>query len=234
MRKWTAYFVGISALLLWLTSGAQAAETFQFKPFEAKYSVKLGILKLGELKQIFYRQNDGNYVLATTSYSTGLLSLYKYRVEEQSVMRETDGTLQPLLYVYHATSGSKDVVERIDFDWAKGEARSLRDGKITVLPISKGLLDKQVYQLIARRDLAQGMTSMSYQLAERSHLSTKELKVVGNEDIVTPFGTFKTLKVQIGASTIWCAPDLDYAIVQLSREEDDHTVTSYITSLTPH
>jgi len=236
MRKWSVYLYGFCATaFLWLSSSALAAEPFYLKPFEAHYSVYgLGLVKLGELKQRFYRKSDDTYVLETVAFTTGMTAWFvSDRTEEQSVVRVADGTLQPLLYAYHYTGRNKDVVERIDFDWAKGEVRSLRDGKITVLPLSKGLLDKQIYQLLARRDLAQGMTSMSYQVAYRSSLKTYELKVLGKEDIETPFGTFKSLKVQQGATTLWCAPDLGYAIVKLAREEGGHTLTSYITSLKP-
>lgn len=236
MRRWAAYLYIIGATaFLWLSSSAWAAEPFYLKPFEAHYSVYgLSLVKLGELQQRFYRKSDNTYVLETVAFTTGMTAWFvSDRTEEQSVMRVTDGSVQPLLYAYHYTGRNKDVVERIDFDWAKGEVRSLRDGKITVLPLSKGLLDKQIYQLLARRDLAQGMTSMSYQVAYRSSLKTYELKVLGKEDIETPFGTFKSLKVQQGATTLWCAPDLGYAIVKLAREEGGHTLTSYITSLKP-
>jgi len=221
------------AVMMWLAVCSANAEPFKVETFDANYTVKLDGFKVGELQQRLTLKNDGNYLLETIMYTTGVVSWFKSdKVVEQSVMRKLDDTLQPLSYSYHYTGRNKDVVERIDFDWDKMQVRSLRDNKITVLPAQEGLLDKQVYQLLVRRDLARGMKKMSYEVAERSRLTTFDIVVAGEEMVVTPFGKFRAIKVKRGATTLWCAPDLNYAVVQLEREEDGHTATSYITSLT--
>jgi hypothetical protein len=223
---------GLIALVLWLAAPPLFAEPFKVETFDAHYNVKLDGFKVGELSQRVALREDGTYLLETIMHVTGLVSWFKSdKVVEQSVMRAVDDTLQPISYSYRYTGRNKDVVERIDFDWNKMQVSSLRDGKITLLPAGKGLLDKQVYQLLVRRDLARGKKKMSYPVAERSRLTTFDIVVLGEESVVTPFGKYRTIKVQRGATTLWCAPELNYTVVQLAREEDGHTATSYITSL---
>ncbi|HEY0635440.1 MAG TPA: DUF3108 domain-containing protein [Gammaproteobacteria bacterium] len=223
------------AALMYVAAAALHAEPFPVETFDARYDVKLDGFNVGGLEQRVTARNDGTWMLETIMYTTGVVSWFKSdRVVEQSVMRAVDGTLQPLSYSYRYTGRNKDVVERLDFDWDKMQVKSLRDGKITMLPAQKGLLDKQVYQLLVRRDVAKGLKKMSYPIAERSRITTFDIEVVGEETITTPLGKFRTLKVQRGATFLWCAPELDYAVVKLSREEDGHTATSYITSLTRH
>lgn len=229
----TTISIRLIAMFIWLAATPAIAEPFNVETFDARYNVKLDGFKVGELQQRVVAREDGTWLLETIMHTTGVVSWFKSdNVVERSVMRSVDDTLQPLSYSYHYTGRNKDVVERIDFDWDKGEVSSLRDGKITLLPTEEGLLDKQVYQLLVRRDLARGLKTMSYRVAERSRLKTFDTIVTGEDTVVTPFGTFRTIKVQRGATTLWCAPDLNYAVVQLEREEDGHTATSYITSLT--
>lgn len=224
---------GLIVLVVWLAATPVHAEPFKVETFDARYNVKLDGFKVGELQQRVALRDDGTYLLETVMNVTGVISWFKSdKVVEQSVMRAVDDTLQPISYSYRYTGRNKDVVERIDFDWNKMQVSSLRDGKITLLPAEPGLLDKQVYQLLVRRDLARGKKKMSYPVAERSRLTTFDIVVLGEESVVTPFGKYRTIKVQRGATTLWCAPDLNYTVVQLAREEDGHTATSYITSLT--
>ncbi len=223
----------VLALLLPFATPPLHAEPFRPEPFEARYSVKLDGFKVGELEQRVVARGDGSWLLETIMQTTGVVSWFKSdKVVEQSVLRSVGETLQPLSYSYRYTGRNKDVVERIDFDWNKMQVSSLRDGKITLLPAETGLLDKQVYQLLVRRDLMRGLKSMSYRVAERSRLTTFEVVVAGEETVATPFGKYRTIKLQRGATLLWCAPELGYAVVKLERQEDGHSAVSYITSLT--
>ncbi len=225
--------IGAITMLLWLVAIPASAGSFRVEAFDAHYTVKLDGFKVGELEQRGASQADGTYLLETIMYTTGLVHWFKSdKVVEQSVMRQVDDTLQPLTYSYRYTGRNKDVVERVDFDWNKGRVSSLRDGKITILPAEKGLLDNQIYQLLVRRDLARGLKKMSFRVAYRSSISSFDIVVDGEETVTTPFGKYRAIKVSRGATTLWCAPDLGYTVVKLAREEDDHTATSYITSLT--
>ena len=229
----TPWLAGLITVLLWLVAAPVWADGFQVEPFDAHYTVKLDGFKVGELQQRLSKQNDGTSLLETIMYTTGLVHWFKSdKVVEQSVMRQVDDTLQPLAYSYRYTGRNKDVVERIDFDWKKGQVSSLRDGQITILPTEKGLLDNQLYQLLVRRDLARGLKKMSYRVAYRSRITSVDITVQGEETVTTPFGKYRAIKVSRGATTLWCAPDLGYTVVKLAREEDDHTAISYITSLT--
>ncbi|HEY0722073.1 MAG TPA: DUF3108 domain-containing protein [Gammaproteobacteria bacterium] len=229
VRSWRG---GLLFMLLLIATAPLHAEPFRVESFEAHYNVKLDGFKVGELEQRVVPRADGSWLLETIMQTTGVVSWFKSdKVVEQSVMRIVDDTLQPLSYSYRYTGRNKDVVERIDFDWPQMQVRSLRDGKITLLPAEKGLLDKQVYQLLVRRDLARGLKSMSYPVAERSRLTNFDVVVAGEEMVVTPFGKYRTIKVQRGATTLWCAPELGYAVVKLERQEDGHSAVSYITAL---
>lgn len=216
-------------LLFLLSISAQAA-----KPYSATYDVHYNGFKVGEMRQSYLPQQNGNWLLETEMKTSGLVSWFASdTVVERSVVNLINGKPCPVSYTYHYTGNHKDVSERLDFDWKKKRITSLRDGETTTMRLRPGTQDKQSYQLAMRNGLYQGKTEFVFPVAERGKIEQYELQVVGEEPQVTTFGTVETLVVKKGTTTLWLAKDYDFLVVKIEQHEDDNIATSYITSKQP-
>lgn len=221
------------ALALLLTAAPlQAAAPPEPPQFSAHYAVHANGLKIGEMKRSLQAVGPHRYALATDVYTTGIVALFKAdRFRERSEWVQDERGYQPVEYFSRYTGRSKDVVERLSFDWKRGVVVSLRDGKEREVPVSAGVLDKLMYQAVLRDDLASGKTELRYKVADRGKVENYEFEVLGREKVVTPMGTVDTVKVRKGTTTLWCAIEWDYLPVKLEQNEDTHTVSTYILSL---
>lgn len=222
------------AVMLMAVIAAPLHALEEVKPFSAEYTVHYNGFKVGEMKQRLERRNDGSYMLETVVHTTGLVSWFKDdRVTERSVWRYVDGDVRPDSYRYHYTGRNEDVVEKMDFNWEKNEAISLKDDKTKVLPISPGVYDKQVYQIAMRHGIDNGVKKFAYDVADRGKIRDYDLEVVGREKVMTPFGEVKTVKVKKGTTTLWLAEKYQYLVVKIEQDEDGNLATSYITKKSP-
>lgn len=201
----------------------------EISPYEAKYEVRYGGLKVGEMTQQLTAAVDGRQTLQTIAHTTGLVSWLKNdTITERSIWQEDGGEVLPLSYTYRYTGRSKDAFERLDFDWSAGVVSSLRDGNVTTLAVARGTLDKHLNQLVLRRDLLHGQRGqLSYPVAERGKLKQYEFTVVGEELLQSKrFGPLDCLKVSKGTTLIWVAKQLDYLPVKIEKDEDGTLVSS--------
>lgn len=206
----------------------RAAAPYDIHPYEARYEVRYGGLKVGEMTQQLTAPVNGRQTLQTIAHTTGLVSWLKNdTITERSIWREQGGEVQPLSYTYRYTGRSKDAFERLDFDWQAGVVKSLRDGKVTELEVERGTLDKHLNQLVLRQDLLHGRRQLSYPVADRNKLQQYEFAVVGEESLQNEqFGTLDCLKVSKGTTLIWVAKQLDYLPVKIEKDEDGTLVSS--------
>lgn len=226
MNRWL-----VLALLL-ATTPLHAAAPPEPPLFSAHYAVHANGLKIGEMKRTLQAVGPNRYTLVTDVYTTGIVALFKAdRFRERSEWLQDERGYHPVEYFSRYTGRSKDVVERLSFDWTRGLVVSLRDGKEKKVPVSAGVLDKLMYQAVLRDDLARGETVLHYQVADRGKVEDYEFQVLGREKVVTPMGTVNAVKVRKGTTTLWCAVEWDYLPVKLEQHEDTHTVSSYILSL---
>lgn len=216
-------------LCLLLLAGAAAADGYRPQPFHARYSVHVNGFKVGEIERTLRIEADGRYVLENLAYATGLVSLFtKDRALERSTWTYNDDHALPIEYFAHYTGRSKDVVERLDFDWRRNIVASLRDGKVTEVELVPGTLDKLMHQAILRGDVAAGTRHIEYPVADRNEIKPYQYEVLGSEEVVTARGRVRAIKVQKGTTTFWLAPEWDYLLVQLIQKNDDGTFASYL------
>lgn len=212
-----------------LAAAAAHAEGYRPQPFQARYSVHVNGFKVGEIERKLHIETDGRYVLENIAYTTGLVALFKKdRALERSTWLYNDDHVRPIEYFAHYTGRSEDVTERLDFDWQRNVVASLRDDKITEVPLVPGAMDKLMHQAILRGDVAAGMQHIEYQIADRNDIKPYVYDVLGSEEVVTGRGTVQTIKVRKGTTTFWLAPEWDYLLVKLLQENDDSTYASYL------
>ncbi len=206
------------------------ASTALFNAYTAKYEVRYNGFKVGEMSQQLTRPVAGQQTLETVAYTTGLTSwLKKYRATEHSIWRQEAGLMQPLRYIYRYKGRSKEAVERLDFDWQKGEVSSLREGKLTTLEVPPGTLDKHMLQLVLRQELMRGGRPLSYLVVVRSKLRQYQFELLGEEKIQNKnFGALDCLKVRRADSTFWLARRFGYLPVKIEKNKDGGTVGTYL------
>ena len=117
----------------------------------------------------------------------------------------------------------------VDFDWPAGIATSLHDGERRQLTIKAGILDRLSADLAAILDLRQGKVLEGYDMVYRNEIRRYEFRFGGEEAIVTPAGTFSTLRYlrqrpgSRRSTIIWFAPELCYQPVKVEQQRDGKT-----------
>ncbi|MNJ55794.1 hypothetical protein D3C77_513120 [compost metagenome] len=102
-------------------------------------------------------------------------------------------------------------------------------GKTLRVPLNHGLLDRSTFQLALQQDVAEGKTSMSYQVLDGNDIDTYDFRVLGEEAVRTRTGVVDALKVErvrdptkSRRKTItWFAKDWNYLLVRLHQVESD-------------
>ncbi len=163
-------------------------------------------MQIGRVEQRWEFNADGTYRLSSLSETTGLAAVFKpVKVEVESRGRMFYGGLQP--EQFRTVKNGKDSNENADFDWASGEVRLSRDGSAQpVAPGSQDILSLN-YQLAYLGKAAEGVTLgvVTGKKYERHALDS-----LGEEDLVTPAGTFRTLHLRAMTNKItefWIALD---------------------------
>lgn len=163
-------------------------------------------MEIGRVEQHWAFNADGSYRLSSMSETTGLAAVFKpVRVEMESRGRMVAGGLQP--EQLRTLKNGKDNNENADFNWATGEVLLSRDGSLRpVVPGSQDILSLN-YQLAYLGKVADGVTIgvVTGRKYERHALDS-----LGEEEIVTPAGTFRTLHLRAmtdKTTEIWIALD---------------------------
>lgn len=201
--------------------------------FSAHYGVYADGFKVGEMERHLRALDADTYTLETKAVTTGLVAIFKQdEYIERSTWKSGKESYLPVEFYSRYRGRSKEVVERLRFDWERNVVLSLRDGKETELPVESGVLDKLMYQVVMRDELERGVTRLKYRVADRGKIEDYELEVVGREVIDTVLGKQPTVKVRKGTTLLWCATELDYLPVKLEQRDDGHTLASHLVSLT--
>ena len=214
---------GFAAAFALLAATVQAAPPGEW---EAAYTVRQGSIEGGEAVQS-YRAADGQYRLTLDVTPGGVVALFT----QETFHDESTGTIdkrgwRPQRYVHRREGGRKQRDYEFLFDWQAGQARE-REGDRPPAMLRPGTLDELTYVEALRRALLDGGTAMTVPVLYGSDGEIRDytLAAVGEEQITTPAGTFKTIKVQRTQTggkytvTLWCAPALDYFPVRIDREK---------------
>lgn len=228
----------VSALLAMLLLIPAASSPAGLPDFEAGYELGFEGFRVGEARYQLRTGEDG-YQYQSRSRPVGLASWFrKDRVTESSTWIWHDGRIRPLSYHYERRGGRKERTADLRFDWNRMQVENRVEGQPWVMDIPPAALDKLVVTLAVMHDLAQGHREMEYAVADGGKLKTYRFRVVGEETVQTPAGSFDTLKLERVRednkryTALWCAPDLHYLPVRiLQRESDDDLLTSELLSV---
>lgn len=230
-----------SAVTLLLTSTLAFAELGDIPgtkptPFTAIYKVTKGIMSVGTTKRTLQHKGNGNYVFESVTKPGGIAKLFTSgKVIERSHWRMVDDKPVPQEYVYTNSSDQKRNV-KVEFDWVNYRVTNTVNGDPWSMEIEDHTLDKLVYQLAIMYDLSQGESILLYQVADGGKTKTYDIKIEGEERIVTELGVFNTVKISRTnndrTTVMWCAKELQYLPAKIEQtKNDDSPITAELVEL---
>lgn len=196
--------------------------------FEASYILKRGSLRIGSSNIEFRSSSDGSYVYESHSWPTRWVAwLLKDRLHESSRGNIIDGSLRPDAYHYLRTGGSREREADLSFDWQQKLVKNRVEGSLWEMEIPRGTIDKLASQLGMMLALRQDKDDVTFQVADGGRLKEYRFKVIGQETVAVPAGSFETVKItrlrdnKERVTHVWCAPELNYLPVRIFQRETD-------------
>ena len=197
--------------------------------FSASYELRLGSLRIGTSTVSLENLPDGGYRYESRSTPTPLVAwLLRDKLHETSSGTLTGDGVRPDQYHYSRSGGKKERVDELVFDWQSMRVSNDVEGSRWEMDIPPGTLDKLASQLGMMLALDQGKTDVTFNIADDKKLKEYRFRVIGQETLELPAGTFETVKItkvrknKNRETFIWCAPVLNYLPVRIwQREKDD-------------
>jgi hypothetical protein len=162
--------------------------------------------QIGRAEHTWEFTEDGRYRLTGMTETSGLVALFKtIRFENESRGRLVAGGLQP--ESYRTRKNGQDANENADFDWTAAAVHLSRGDKTrSIVPGTQDILSLN-YQLayLPRPEAGATVGVITGKKYERHALDS-----LGEEDLVTPAGHFRTLHLRaLGSNVteIWIALD---------------------------
>jgi Protein of unknown function (DUF3108) len=208
-------------------AGARAA--VEVPNFKATYELSRGSMKIGNSSIELSNGANGSYTYKSRSWPVRWVSWFlKDKLYETSRGRITADGIRPDNYHYQRTGGRKEREANLTFNWKTMSVQNNVEGSMWEMDIPAGTLDKLVSQLGMMYALARGETDITFKIADGGKLKEYHFKVVGEETLELPAGTFETVKItrlrddNKRETFVWCAPTLHYLPVRIwQRETDD-------------
>lgn len=196
--------------------------------FSASYELRLGSLSIGTSTISLENDSKGGYRYESRSTPTQLVSwLFNDELHETSHGTLDGNNVRPDKYHYNRSGGKKRSAE-LSFDWQAMTVRNHVEGSRWEMPIPAGTLDKLASQLAMMLALRAGETDITFKVADGGKLKEYRYRVVGQEKLELPAGTFETVKInklrenRKRETYIWCAPALNYLPVRIWQREKDN------------
>lgn len=221
---------GLTLTCLLLAIGlCHPAHTAPLPDFSASYELRLGSLPIGTSTISLENSSDGGYRYESRSTPNKLISwLFKDHLHETSRGTLAGDGVRPAEYHYNRSGGSRERTAELSFDWESMTVSNHVEDSRWKMDIPAGTLDKLASQLAMMLALRQGKTDITFKIADGGKLKDYRFRVVGQETLELPAGTFDTLKItklrnnKKRETYIWCAPALNYLPVRIwQREKDD-------------
>lgn len=217
------------------------AEEGALAEFEATYKLYGNGMEIGVMSRAFTQSesNSNEYIYRSETHTTGLAAIfYKDRIIEQSKLIMIERDIRPLDYSYQRTGGKKDRIINVSFDWNNQKITNVINDTTMHMPLNNNVLDKLLYQYAIMLDLKKNNFPSAYAFVDGRKIKTYNFNLAGEEDLETPIGIFKTIKVvrhkpgSEDKTYLWCAPALQYLPIKVENiEKDSWTTVAVIDSL---
>ncbi|MDH4276441.1 MAG: DUF3108 domain-containing protein [Gammaproteobacteria bacterium] len=226
-----------SGLTLWLWCACTPLFAAPMVPgdFSAHYVVKKGPIELGTARRSLRNVSPHVWVYESETNSTGGVLGVFFKLHEIKLSRIVlaNELLQVESYE-HTRKGNNPTALKQHYAWDKGRVTTQwQDGEVVTYELVPRAYDQNMYQLAVMMDLAQGQTSMTYQLAENRRIKTYTITEVRRERIKTTIGDFNAHVVvnrdKSAETMMWCAEELNYLPVRIEYEDNGIRINALIT-----
>lgn len=218
--------------LLWIVSAALALITSTSvaapEAFQASYTVSAKGLDMG-IMNASLRYDGETYTYQKTTKANGLAALLSGdTLIERSTGKKQAAQLIPEHYLHHHKNKRKDRKDEFRFT-TPTQVDGTFDSNAYQLNVPKGALDMAALELSLMDALATNQ-ALNYRVVSKGKLQDYRLRKLGKETIEVPAGSYECEKLEVihdndkRQTTLWLAPKLDYAIVQVRHKEDDDVI----------
>jgi len=224
MRKILALMI---TSLVTFTMANASSDSNSIPNFNAHYKIYKGGIKAAKA-HLSLKKNGNQYVYKSVTDLAGIFSLLKKQVRTEISNWEYDANKQIKVRDYsftHMKGKKRKKYRTIKFDWTKNQAlNKFKQQKITV-KLKPGAIDKFTLQLAVMRDLKQNKKTLDYTIVDDGKLKHYHFTILGYENIKTPAGTYKAIKIKRErkkkkrTTYMWCAPKLHFLPVKILHVE---------------
>lgn len=211
--------IGLAIISIW--SFPTHAQTFNFTPFSAKYSVKKSGISLGEAHFTLKQLDDHRWEYASYIKPKGMASwITSQRVRESSIVYVMGSDILPLSYSYQRTGGTEENAQ-INFNWVTKQASVTLNGKTKRHTLTGNEQDHYSLVLNLMRMAAMGTPSKKMTVINKDTKQyTYTLK--GQEQVKTKVQTFNTTKItqtDTGSRQLhyWLSPEVNFMPVKIEQ-----------------
>ncbi len=206
------------------------------EPFTVRYEVRHNSMLLARMERSLRRGANGTWVLESVSKPAGFLStVLRDHIVERSIWEYVAERPRPLKYEYHHTGRKDERHVVLDFDWDRGSVTNTVNNDPWQMKIPDDAQDKLLYQYTMMLDMQDGGIGREYHVADGGELKIYRYEVVGREELRTPVGRLKTIKLERmhgdRRTVIWCAIDLGYLPVRLEQHRDRRMVAVTVSAI---
>jgi hypothetical protein len=204
------------------TKVVSVPDNLNILPYSAQYVLQRSGIKVATGDFSLRREGD-SYLYESHSKSAGIVSLFRDDdIVELTRWQLANHGVRPLQYRFAHTGIDDERHVTIDFDWSAGEVTNTVNGDAWQMAVPTGTLDKLSVQLALSVALRQGQRGpFQFPVADGGKLKTYHFEVVGEEEVETPAGRFKAIRVlrkkDKRQTTLWFAPKLDWMPIRLDQ-----------------
>ena len=222
--KYPAFTLG----LLLATTCAHAAPT----AFQANYAVSVDGITLGNMDSSLSYSGNG-YTYQKLTKANGLAAMLSGdTLSERSNGTKQGDQLSTQQYANQHKNKRKDKRDEFRFTSATQVDGKYNDQAYQEI-VPNNTIDPALMELRLMDDLAHGK-ALNYQVFNKGKLHTYTFQKLGKESIDTAQGKYECEKVQRSEeggkrqTTVWLAPQLNYAIVKARHTDDGETIETVL------
>ena len=238
----SVYYITIFTILTGLPCSQLYADEHSLPTFSAQYKLYASGMEIGEMDRAFSQSgtNSNDYIYRSETRTTGLAAIFhKDIIVEQSRLKFIQQKIRPMQYTYQRTGGKKERNINVKFDWNNQKITNVVNETTMQFELEQDTLDKLIYQYVIMRDIQNNKLPYTYPIVDGRKIKTYNFRLLNEETIETPIGTFQTVKIERvrqnseDKTYLWCAPDLQYLPIKVENiEKDSWTTVAIINSLT--
>ncbi|MEX1081802.1 MAG: DUF3108 domain-containing protein [Halofilum sp. (in: g-proteobacteria)] len=219
-----------AALACWLMAtaafGSPATLPGPLTPFEARYEVSNGTLRVGTAS-FKLTHSAGLWRYRSTLEARGLFALFAENpMRETTWLQPHEGELRPMIYRHQ----EGEEVRRVVFDWSAGQAQVQEDGERRRIPLEPASRDQLSAILAVMVALEAGEHSVTFPgVTDDGESAPLHFERAGTESLTVAHGTYDTVRVDRQhdddrVTSTWLAPALAWLPVRVEQREDGELI----------